>query len=317
MKTFKFPAGEMPAIGQGTWKMEDGTATAAVTAALQAGYRHIDCAPIYLNEADIGPAFEDAFQTGIAKREEVWITSKLWCNRHRPDLVRGALEKTLADLKLDYLDLFMIHWPIVFRPEVHRPEKPDDFVSLEAMPLIDTWRALEACVESGLCRNIGVCNFSIKKLKAMLPDCRIKPAANQVECHPFFPQSELLEYCRNEGIQLVAYSPLGSGDRPVRMRGESDPNLFENAVIKNIAGQRGISPGQVMLAWSVTRGTAAIPKSSNPGRLAENLAAADIELSAEEMAAIDQIGTRHRYVHGRFWEMPGSPYTVENLWDES
>ncbi len=316
MKTYKFPVGEMPAIGLGTWKMEDGTATEAVKSALESGYRHINCAPIYLNEADIGAALDDAFQRGIVKRQDVWVTSKLWCNRHRPDLVRGALEGTLADLKLEYLDLFMIHWPIVFRDDVHRPEKPEDFVSLDEMPLIETWRALEACVDAGLCRNIGMCNFSVKKLKALLPACRTKPSANQVECHPFLPQTELFDFCNSEGIQLVAYSPLGSGDRPERMRGQSDPNLFENSVIADIASTRQISAGQVILAWAVTRGTAAIPKSSHPGRMAENLAAGSTELSSEEMAAIDSIDMLHRYVHGRFWEMPGSPYTVANLWDE-
>ena len=316
MKTYKFPVGEMPAIGLGTWKLEDGSATDAVKTALESGYRHIDCAPIYLNEADIGAAFDSVFQKREVKREDVWVTSKLWCNRHRPDLVKGALEATLENLKLEYLDLFMIHWPIVFRDDVHRPEKPEDFVSLEEMPLIDTWRALETCVDAGLCRNIGVCNFSVKKLKSLLPKCRIKPSANQVECHPFFPQTELFEFCQGEEIQLVAYSPLGSGDRPERMRGATDPNLFEQAVILDIAKRRQISAGQVMLAWAVTRGSTAIPKSSNPGRMAENLAAGSIELTSEEMAAIDSIEILHRYVHGRFWEMPGAPYTIANLWDE-
>lgn len=316
MKTYKFPVGEMPAIGLGTWKMEDGTATEAVKTALESGYRHIDCAPIYLNEADVGAAFETVFQQGDIKRFDVWVTSKLWCNRHRPDLVKGALEATLADLKLKYLDLFMIHWPIVFRADVHRPEQPEDFVRLEEMPIIDTWRALEACVDAGLCRNIGVCNFSVKKLKSLLPECRIKPSANQVECHPFFPQSDLFEFCKSEQIQLVAYSPLGSGDRPERMRGASDPNLFEHPLIMKIANRRKISTGQVMLAWAVTRGSVAIPKSSNPGRMVENLATGSIELSSQEMASIDSIEILHRYVHGRFWEMPGAPYTVANLWDE-
>ena len=316
MKTYKFPAGEMPAIGLGTWKMEDGSATDAVKTALASGYRHIDCAPIYLNEADIGAAFDSVFQQGEVKRDDVWVTSKLWCNRHRPDLVKGALEATLENLKLEYLDLFMIHWPIVFRDDVHRPEKPEDFVSLEEMPLIDTWRALENCVDAGLCRNIGVCNFSVKKLKSLLPECRIKPSANQVECHPFLPQTELFEFCQGAGIQLVAYSPLGSGDRPERMRGATDPNLFEQAVILDIAKRRQISTGQVMLAWAVTRGSTAIPKSSNPERMAENLATESIELTSQEMAAIDSIEILHRYVHGRFWEMPGAPYTTANLWDE-
>ena len=196
MKSYKFPQGEMPAIGLGTWKMEDGSATAAVKSALEVGYRHIDCAPIYLNESDVGQAFADVFGAGEIKREDVWITSKLWCNRHRPDLVVSALQQTLDDLQLDYLDLFMIHWPIVFRHDIHRPESGADFVSLDEMPLADTWKAMEACVEAGLCKNLGVCNFSVKKLKMILADCQINPSANQVECHPFLPQADLVEYCK-------------------------------------------------------------------------------------------------------------------------
>ncbi len=316
MKSYQFPRGAMPAIGLGTWKLDEGSATAAVASALKLGYRHIDCAPIYLNEADVGAAFGDVFRAGEIRRNDVWVTSKLWCNRHRPDLVRGALEKTLADLQIDYLDLFMIHWPIVFRSDVHRPESGTDFISLEEMPLSDTWKAMEDCVEAGLCRNIGVCNFSIRKLKTIMADCRIKPSANQVECHPFLPQNELLDFCQSEGIQLVAYSPLGSGDRPDRMRSERDPNLFEVPEILEIAATNGLTAGQVILAWAVNRGTVAIPKSAHPLRQAENLAAGFTELTADEMNAINQITMSYRYVHGRFWEMEGGPYTVANLWDE-
>lgn len=305
----------MPAIGLGTWKMEDGTATAAVKSALELGYRHIDCAPIYLNEKDIGQAFAEVFSAGKIERADVWVTSKLWCNRHRPDLVESALRETLADLNLEYLDLFMIHWPIVFQHDIHRPESGADFVSLDEMPLIDTWKALEACVDAGLCRNIGVCNFSVKKLKTILDGCRIKPTANQVESHPFLPQTELFNFCKANSIQPVAYSPLGSGDRPERMVHDNDPSLFAIPAIQEISEARGISEGQVILAWAVNRGAVAIPKSSNSGRQAENLKAGSIGLSKEEMAAIDQIEIDHRYVHGRFWEMEGSPYTVENLWD--
>ena len=316
MKSYQFTRGEMPAIGLGTWKMDDGAATAAVKSALELGYRHIDCAPIYLNESDVGAAFRDVFGSGKVSRDDVWVTSKLWCNRHQPDLVVGALKQTLSDLQLEYLDLFMIHWPIVFRHDVHRPASGADFVSLEEVPLTETWKALESCVDAGLCRNIGVCNFSIKKLKMILADCKIRPAANQIECHPFFPQNDLLEFCQSEGIQLIAYSPLGSGDRPERMRTDDDPNLFDVPQIKEIAAAKGLTSGQVILAWAVNRGSAAIPKSASPLRQAENLAAGSIELSADEMTTIDEIAVTYRYVHGRFWEMEGSPYTVANLWDE-
>lgn len=319
MRHFVFPQGQMPAIGLGTWKMEDGSATAAVESAINVGYRHIDCAPIYLNEPDVGVALKSAMDAGVVKREDLWITSKLWCNRHQPDLVEGALRQTLADLQLDYLDLYMIHWPVVFKPEVHRPEQASDFLSLEEMPIAETWAALESCLDAGLCRNLGVCNFSVKKLRSLITDCRIRPSANQVECHPLFPQSELLEFCNSEQIQLVAYSPLGSGDRPERMKADSDPNLFELPALGKLAQSKGITTGQLLLAWSVTRGTVAIPKSANPARQLENLNAGSIGLSASELAIVDGLLDQipaHRYVHGKFWEVPGGPYTVANLWDE-
>lgn len=313
---FAFPAGNMPAIGLGTWKMEDGSAGPAVLQALQAGYRHLDCAPIYLNEPDVGRALATAFSHGIVKREELWITSKLWCNRMRPELVRDALKQTLVDLGLDDLDLYMIHWPIAFRADVHRPESPDDFIPLAEQPLSDTWRALEDCVQEGLCRNLGVCNFNRERLSEILADCRIPPAANQVECHPYLPQADLKRFCDQHQIRLVAYSPLGSGDRPERMRDAADPNLFEDPVLARWAAQQGISVGQLMLAWAVARGTVAIPKSSDLNRQRENLEAASIQLPQEATDAIDRLTTRHRFVHGKFWEMPGGPYTAAALWGD-
>ena len=305
----------MPAIGLGTWKMDDGVATQAVSTAIELGYRHIDCAPIYLNEVDIGKAFEAAFASGAGHdRADFWITSKLWCNRHRPDLVEGALKQTLSDLNLDYLDLFMIHWPIAFRHDIQRPETGKDFVSLDELPLTDTWAAMEDCVTAGLCRNLGVCNFNIANLQTILGDCRIKPSANQVECQPFLNQRVLFDFCKANAIQLVAYSPLGSPDRPERMRGDADPNLFEIDLLKDLASKNGVSVGELLLAWAVCRGTVAIPKSSNPERMAQNLAAGEIELSESDMSAIENLETKHRFVHGKFWEMPGGPYKAEAIW---
>ena len=314
MKSYSFPQGNMPAVGLGTWKMDDGVASKAVSTAIELGYRHIDCAPIYLNETEVGEAFGSAFAGGGYDRSEFWITSKLWCNRHRPDLVQGALKQTLSDLRLDYLDLFMIHWPIVFQHDLERPESGKDFVSLEDQPLTDTWAAMEDCVSAGLCRNLGVCNFSVANLKTILDDCQIKPSANQVECHPLLNQRVLFDFCQANQIHVVAYSPLGSGDRPDRMRGDGDPNMFDNELLKDLAAKNKISVGELLLAWAVCRGTVAIPKSTNPQRLAQNLAAGEIQLSDDDMTAIDNLGVQHRYVHGKFWEHPGGPYTAEAIW---
>ena len=304
----------MPVIGLGTWKMDDGVATNSVATAIQLGYRHIDCAPIYLNEPDVGKALSRSFADGVVTREELWITSKLWCNRHRPDLVATALKQTLADLQLDYLDLFMIHWPIVFRHDIHRPEQPTDFIPLERMPLIDTWQAMEDCADQGLCRNLGVCNFNSENLQQILAGCRIHPFANQVECHPYLRQRGLLNFCESNQVQLVAYSPLGSGDRPERMRDQSDPGLFQDDTIRQLADANACSPAQLLLAWAVNRGTVAIPKSTNSARLTDNLGAAELKLDSETMKQLDSLPTQHRFVHGRFWEMPGGPYTAQGIW---
>ncbi len=319
MKSYSFPQGEMPAVGLGTWKMEDGAATPAVTKAIELGYRYFDCAPIYMNEPEIGEAFGPVFGPAFAgghDRADFWITSKLWCNRHRPDLVEGALKQTLSDLKLDYLDLFMIHWPVVFRHDVHRPESGQDFISLEDQPLVDTWAAMEDCVTAGLCRNLGVCNFSIANMQQILDSCKIKPSANQVECHPFLNQRVLIDFCKANDIHLIAYSPLGSGDRPERMRAEADPNLFEDELLKDLASQNNVTVGELLLAWAVCRGTVAIPKSTNPTRLAQNLAAGQLQLSETDMAAIESLETQYRFVHGKFWEHPGGPYTADAIWGE-
>jgi len=202
-------------------------------------------------------------------------------------LVQGALKQTLSDLRLDYLDLFMIHWPIVFQHDLERPESGKDFVSLEDQPLTDTWAAMEDCVSAGLCRNLGVCNFSVANLKTILDDCQIKPSANQVECHPLLNQRVLFDFCQANQIHFVAYSPLGSGDRPDRMRGDGDPNMFDNELLKDLAAKNKISVGELLLAWAVCRGTVAIPKSTNPQRLAQNLAAGEIQLSDDDMTAIE------------------------------
>ncbi len=314
MKKFKLHDGHfIPAIGLGTWKMEDGSAKDAVATALELGYRHIDCAAIYQNESDVGAAFADAFAGGLS-RDDVFITSKLWNDSHRPEHVRPALEATLLRLGLDHLDLYLIHWPVAIKHGKWLPESGEDFVAIEEVPLIETWQAMEECHKSGLCVNLGVSNFSIRRLEDLLENGSVPVAANQVECHPFLPQRELQEYCQSNSVQLVAYSPLGSGDRPERMRGDADPVLFNQEVVAAIAEKHSMSKGQILLSWATTRGTVAIPKSTNRQRLADNLAAGEFELPAEDLAAINNIGIDHRFVHGKFFELPGSPYKAEDLW---
>lgn len=315
MKFFEFEGGgRMPALGLGTWKSEPGEVGAAVRDALRIGYRHIDCAPIYLNQAEIGQALGDALEAGETDREGLWITSKLWNSDHARDAVVPALERTLADLKLDYLDLFLIHWPVAFRPGTIFPESPDDYLSPEEAPLHETWEGMQKAVEQGLCRYIGVSNFSTAKLGALISQASVTPVVNQVECHPFLAQTELLHYCQDHGIALTAYSPLGSGDRAAGFKKVDEPVPLQDPMVLAVADKHNVTAGQVLIAWALERSTSVIPKSSNPERLRQNFEAAELQLEEEDMALIDGLDRGYRLIDGSFWCPQGSPYTLEWLW---
>ncbi|MBR8830366.1 MAG: Aldo/keto reductase [Chroococcopsis gigantea SAG 12.99] len=307
MKFYQLANGDkIPALGLGTWKSEKGKVAQAVKEALQIGYRHIDCAPIYGNEMEIGQSLKEALDSGSVKREELWVTSKLWNNAHESQSVLPALQKTIDDLQIDYLDLYLIHWPVAFKKNVIMAQTGEDYLSLDDVPLIETWRAMEKCVARGLCKHIGVSNFSQKKLAHLIQSGSIKPQVNQIEAHPLLQQKELFEYCQKEDVLVCAYSPLGSG---------GEPSLLEHGVVKKIADNRGVSPAQILLGWGVTRGTAVIPKSVNPARLLDNFRGANIELSSQEMEILAKVDRDYRFVDGSFWAIPGSPYTVSGLWD--
>ena len=318
MKQLTFSNGDaMPAIGLGTWKSAPGEVHNAVVEAIRAGYRHIDCAAAYGNETEVGQAIRKVITDGTVSREELWITSKLWNSQHREADVRPALQKTLDDLQLDYLNLYLMHWPIAFRADVEGfPEKGEDFLSLEEVPLIETWGAMEQGVDDGLIKHIGVSNFSIRKISDLKQQAQHAPEVNQVEMHPLLQQLDLFDYCRSENVHVTAYSPLGSGDRPERLRKEDDVNLLEEDTIRQIARKHDCSPAQVLLQWGVQRGTAVIPKSVNPKRIRENLAAANVPLDEDDMQQIARLDRHARYVDGAMWDMEGNSYTVATLWDE-
>jgi len=313
MKMLRFKDGdEMPALGLGTWKAGPGEVGDAIRTAVEVGYRHVDCAAIYGNEAEVGAALADA---GVA-RGELWITSKLWNDSHRPEHVRPALEKTLTDLRLDFLDLYLVHWPVALKHGTLIPESADDFESLDDVPLAETWAAMEDVAEAGLCKHIGVSNFSVKKVGALLDGVRRPPEVNQVELHPYLQQPDLVGFCRERGVHVTGYSPLGSPDRPDELKASDEPVLLDDPVIARIAERRDATPAQVLLAWALERGTAVIPKSVNRTRQAENLEAAELKLHDGDVSEIDALDRGRRYVSGDIWTPEGSPYTLANLWDE-
>jgi len=306
----------LPALGLGTWKSEPGEVYETIRRAIRLGYRHIDCAAIYGNESEIGQALSDAMTSGDATREELWITSKLWNDSHRNEDVRPALEKTLADLQLECLDLYLIHWPVAFKKGVHFPHAREEFYTLDEVPLSETWSAMEECVDLGLLRHIGTSNFSVRKLQDLLENYRVKPSMDQVEMHPLLSQKKLKQFCDKNAILMTAYSPLGSRDRLPMMKSKDEPDLLSLDAIEEIAVARKLSCAQVLLAWAVNRGTAVIPKSVNPQRLQSNLEAADIELTSGEMQQIDDLNRHYRYVNGGFFAGKNSPYTIGGIWDE-
>lgn len=307
---------QLPALGLGTWKSKPGEVYDAILEAIKIGYRHFDCAAIYGNEAEIGQALAHAIQKGLVNRQELWITSKLWCNAHHAENVQPALQKTLSDLGLEYLDLYLIHWPIVLQATSMFATKASDLISLDKVPTLETWQALENCAKAGLSKNIGVSNFSTKKLAELLAQTSTIPAMNQIELHPLLQQKEMLNYCQKAGIQLTAYSPLGSKDRAEALRSANEPSLLENPTIIDIANNHNCTPAQVLIKWALQRGTVVIPKSVNPKRLKENFEAQNITLSTEAMEQISTLDKHFRFVSGAFWEVEGSDYTVADLWDE-
>lgn len=317
MKYLDFKNGDvMPSLGLGTWKSNPGEVYDAILEAIKVGYRHIDCAMIYANEDEIGKALNVAIGSGLVKRKDLWITSKLWCNSHGKENVIPALQSTLNDLQLDYLDLYLVHWPVAIKPNVVFPEKGEDMVGLNEFPISDTWSGMENAVAIGLTKHIGVSNFSIKKLKNISAIAKIKPEVNQIELHPLLQQAGMIDYCNSENINLTAYSPLGSKDRIPQMKAENEPNLFENPIISEIAKAHNSTSAQILINWAIERGTSVIPKSVNPSRIKQNFESINIQLSDSEMNQITKLDKHFRYVNGAFWAMPGSPYSVADLWDE-
>lgn len=304
----------IPSIGLGTWKATGNDVKNAVKEALNAGFRHIDTAAIYGNETEIGEALTEVFNEGIIKREDVFVTSKLWNDSHKEEHVIPALKDTLKKLQLNYLDLYLIHWPVAFKHGVMLPNTPSDYVSLEKTPIAETWKEMEKVKDMKLTKHIGVSNFSKKKLKDLISKSNSKPEMNQVELHPLLQQNELFSYCKDQNILLTGYSPLGSGDRSEQMKAENEPNLMQIPAINEIAKKHNVSPAQVLIQWQTNRGTVVIPKSISKNHIISNFEAANISLDTNDMNAIAGLDKNFRFINGKFFEMPGSGYS--NIYDE-
>nr|XP_057928932.1 aldo-keto reductase family 1 member A1-B [Doryrhamphus excisus]XP_057928933.1 aldo-keto reductase family 1 member A1-B [Doryrhamphus excisus] len=287
---------KMPLIGLGTWKSEPGKVKQAVMWALQAGYRHIDCAAVYGNEAEIGEALQESLDHNNAlRREDVFVTSKLWNTQHHPEDVEPALLQTLKDLRLEYLDLYLIHWPNAFqRGDTHFPKKEDGSMLYDHVDYKLTWAAMEKLVGKGLVRAIGLSNFNSRQVDDIISVASIKPAVLQVESHPYLAQVELQAHCRARGLVMTAYSPLGSPDRA--WKHPEEPILLDEPVIATLAKKYNRSPAQIILRWQTQRGVVTIPKSVTAARIRENIQVFDFTLEEEEMSRVTALNKNWRYI---------------------
>lgn len=296
---------EMPSIGLGMWKIDKPQVAGLVEQAASLGYRHFDCAADYGNESQVGDGLSRVFRSGTCRREDVWITSKLWNTYHAAEHVRPAVERSLKDLQVDYLDLYMIHFPISLRfvpfdvrypPEwFYDPHAPQPRMELASVPIAETWGAMEQLLRDGLVRNIGVCNFNCGLLRDLLASAEAPPAMLQVELHPYLTQEKLLRFCGEEGIAVTGFSPLGAGSYLPLGMAQEDESVLEQPAIAEIAAAHGKTPAQIVLRWGVQRGTAVVPKTARPERLAENLSLFDFQLSDAEMRTIAGLNRDRRF----------------------
>jgi len=294
----------IPAVGLGTWRAGSDTAHSVQTAITEAGYRHVDTAAEYGIEKEVGKGLNAAMEAGI-NRKDLFVTSKLWCTNLVPDRVRPALEKTLKDLQLDYLDLYLIHWPFRLKDDAHKPPEAGEVLEFD---MEGVWKEMEKLVKDGLVKDIGVCNYTVTKLNRLLQSANIPPAVCQMEMHPGWKNDKILEACKKHGIHATAYSPLGS----------SEKNLAHDPVVEKVANKLNKTPGQVLIKWSLQRGTSVIPKSSKDERIKENIQVFGWEIPDEDFQVLCSIKDEKRVLTGEelFVNKTHGPYkSASEVWD--
>ncbi|KFB51204.1 AGAP011066-PA-like protein [Anopheles sinensis] len=302
----------IPMLGLGTWNSAPGQVAQAVKDAIDAGYRHIDCAHVYENEHEVGEGIAAKIAQGIVKREDLFVTSKLWNTFHRPNLVLGALQTTLRNLRLKYLDLYLIHWPQAYREGVELfPLRPDGKrVHFSDVDYVDTWPRMERLVDTGIVRNIGLSNFNSRQVQRILDVPRLPPATNQIECHPYLHQAKLTEFCHQQGVTVTAYSPLGSPARPWAK--QTDPVLMEDPVVKTLAEKHSKSAAQVLIRYQIQLGHVVIPKSVNRERIVSNADVFGFTLDADDMKQLAKLERNGRLCPESFsFGHPHHPFEEE------
>ncbi|KAJ7543005.1 hypothetical protein O6H91_09G021700 [Diphasiastrum complanatum] len=301
----------IPSLGLGTVigpSDSESSVVEGVLYALEVGYRHFDTASLYTSETALGKAFKEAFQKGLVSRDEIFVTTKLWNTHHDPERALVALKESLHALQLDYVDLYLIHWPVKTKGEKKQAPDDNDFLPLD---IKSTWQALETFVELGLTKAIGVSNFSVKKLEDLLEYAKIIPAVNQVEVHPMWQQKHLKNYCTSKGIHVTAYSTLGA---PNIFYGAND--LIQNPLILEIAAKHEKSPAQVCLRWGLMSGNSILVKSYNKARILQNKQVFDWDLLEDDLKGIENLSQKRFNLGLWFVNVGNSPYkSYEELWD--
>ncbi|KAK9154059.1 hypothetical protein Sjap_001539 [Stephania japonica] len=304
-ESFKLLSGHsIPAVGLGTWQSGSKAFQSVKTAVIEAGYRHIDAAQDYGVQEEVGMGLKVAMQSGV-ERKVLFITSKIWCTDLTPDRVRPALLKSLSELQLDYLDLYMIHWPFHLKDGAHVPPRADEILEFD---MECVWREMEKLVRDNLVRDIGICNYTLKKLDKLLSFATIKPSVCQMEMHPGWRNDKMLEACKKHGIHVTAYSPLGSGKR----------GLIHDERVETIAKKVNRTPAQVLMNWALQRGTSAIPKSTIDERIKQNIQVFGWKLPQEDFLTLNSFPDQKRVLDGEnlFVNKSEGPIrSVADVWD--